>query len=127
MYTKKVNGTGIRSKCNWYKNGGKSTEFLVNLEKCCATQGCLHTIIVNKKEPNDSQQINNALYNFYQTLFREKLSTSSFLDKVSPSKLNENYTLKYEGDITESELLKALTSMDNDKSPRNDGITKEFT
>ena len=41
-------------------------------------------------------------------------------------KLNENQTLKCKGAITESELLKALTSMDNDKSPGNDGITKEF-
>ena len=87
---------------------------------------------MNKKELNDSQQINDALYNFYQTLFKEKLSISeeciqSFLDKVSVPKFNENQTLKCKGTITESELLKALTSMDNDKSPRNDGITKEFT
>ena len=71
-------------------------------------------------------------YNFYQTLFKEKLSISEecmqrFLDKVSLPKLNENQTLKCEVVTTESELLKALTSMDNDKSPRNDGITKEFT
>ena len=42
------------------------------------------------------------------------------------SKLNENQTFKCEGAITEYELLKALTSMDNDKSPGNDGIKKEF-
>ena len=40
-------------------------------------------------------------------------------DKVSLPKLNENQTLK-------CELLKALTSIDNDKSPGNDDITKEF-
>ena len=45
---------------------------------------------------------------------------------MSLHKLNENQTLKCEGAITECELLKALTSMDNDKSPGNDGITKEF-
>ena len=94
-------------------------------------QGCLHTTIVNKKELKNSEQINHALYNFYQTLFKEKLSISeeciqSFLDKVSLPKLNENQTLKCEGTITECELLLALTSMDNDKSPGNDGITKEF-
>ena len=86
---------------------------------------------MNKKGLNDSQQIDDALYNFYQTLLKEKLSISeeciqSFLDKVSLPKLNENQTLKCEGAITECELLKALTSMDNDKSPGNDGITKEF-
>ena len=131
IYTKKVNDIRIRSKCNWYENGENSTKFFLNLEKYRATQGCLRTIIVNKKELNDSQQINDALYNFYQTLFKEKLSISeeciqSFLDKVSLPKLNENQTLKCEDAITECELLKALTSMDNDESLGNDGITKEF-
>ena len=45
---------------------------------------------------------------------------------MSLHKLNENQTLKCEGAITECELLKALTYMGNDKSPRNDGKTKEF-
>ena len=45
---------------------------------------------------------------------------------MSLPKLNENQTLKCERVITECELLKALMSMDNDKSPGNDGITKEF-
>ena len=45
---------------------------------------------------------------------------------MSLPKLNENQALKCEGAITEYELLKALSSMDNDKSPGHDGITKEF-
>ena len=82
---------------------------------------------MHKKELNDSQQINDALYNICQ----EKLSISeeciqSFLDKVSLPKINENQTLKCEDVITECELLKALTSKDNDQSPGNDDITKEF-
>ena len=86
---------------------------------------------MNKEELNDSQQINDALYNFYYPLFKEKLSLSeewiqSFLYKVCFPKLNENQTVKCEGAITECELLKALSSMDNDKSPGNDGIKKEF-
>ena len=68
---KKVNGITIRSKCNCYKNGEKSTKFFLNLEKYRATQGCLRTIIENKKELNDSQQINDALYNFYQTILKK--------------------------------------------------------
>ena len=38
----------------------------------------------------------------------------SFPDNVSLPKLNENQTLKYEGTITVSKLLKALTSMDKE-------------
>ena len=129
IYIKKVNGIRIRSKCNWYINGENSTNLFLNLEKYRATQGCLRTIIMNKKELSDSQQINDVLYNSYQTLFKEKLFKSeeciqSFLDKVSVPKLNENQTVKCEDAITECELLKALMSMHNDESPGNDGITK---
>ena len=71
---------------------------------------------------NDSQQINDALYQFHQALLKEKLSLSeecmqSFLDKVSLRKLSEIQTFKYEGATIEFELLKVLSSMDNDKSP----------
>ena len=58
---KKVNGIRSRSKCNWYGNGENSTKFLLNLEKYRATLCSLGTIIVNKNELNDSQQINDAL------------------------------------------------------------------
>ena len=86
-------------------------------------------VIVNKKELNDSQQINDALYNFYEALFKEKLSLSeeciqSFLNKLSIPKLNENQTLKCEGAITKCKFLKSLSAMDKDKSPGNYGITK---
>ena len=40
--------------------------------------------------------------------------------------LNNEQALECEGIIIETELLKALRSMKNDKSPGNDGITKEF-
>ena len=72
IHAKKVNGIRIRSKCNWYENGEKSTKFFLNLEKYRATQDCLRTAIVNKKELNDSQQRNDTLYIFYQALFKEK-------------------------------------------------------
>ena len=60
-HTKEVNGIRIRSKCKLYENGEKSTKLFLNLEKYHATQGCLCTITVKKKELNDSQQINDAL------------------------------------------------------------------
>ena len=83
---------------------------------------------MNKKELNDYLQINDALHNLYQTVFKENLSLTeewiqNFLDKVS---LNENQTLQYEVAITESEFLKALTFMDNDKPPGKDGIANEL-
>ena len=45
---------------------------------------------------------------------------------MSFPKLDENQFLKCKDAITESEILKALFSMDNDKLPGNDGITKKL-
>ena len=50
----------------------------------------------------------------------------SFLNKVFVPKLNYEHARICEGDLNELELLKALKSMQNNKSPGNDGLTKEF-
>ena len=56
----------------------------------------------------------------------------SFLDKkrlkkeVFVPKLNYEDARICEGDLNELELLKALKSMQNNKSPGNDRLTKEF-
>ena len=38
IYQEKANGVRIRSKCNWYEHGEKSSKFFLNLEKFCAVQ-----------------------------------------------------------------------------------------
>ena len=51
----------------------------------------------------------------------------TFLNTVSKfSQLSTEQSLECEKDITEKELFEALKSMPNDKSPGNDGLTKEF-
>ena len=50
----------------------------------------------------------------------------SLLENLPVPKLQEQKVIKCEGEITESEFLKSLKSMKNDKSPGNDGLTKEF-
>ena len=53
-------------------------------------------------------------------------SVKSFVDKVSLPKLNDDQALECEGVINKNEILKSLSSMDNDKAPGNNGITEEF-
>ena len=55
-----------------------------------------------------------------------KENVDTFLNKMSLPKLDNQKALSCEGPITEIELLNALKSMSNDKSPGNDGLTKEF-
>ena len=51
---------------------------------------------------------------------------NAFLDKVKLSKLSFNEISEYEKELAEKELLKSLLSMQNNKSPGNDELTKEF-
>ena len=73
---------------------------------------------------------NNQLHHFYNTLFTEKLqmqneNITAYLSLISIPVLAGEQSQKCEGPILESELLKALKNMSNNKSPRNDGLTKE--
>ena len=73
----------------------------------------------------------NKLLFFYETLFRNTSANTSedcesFLNEFFAPKLNYEDARICEGDLNELELLKALKSMQNNKSPGNDRLTKEF-
>ena len=50
----------------------------------------------------------------------------NFFSDVDIPKLSENQAKLCEYDLTEKSLCNSLKSMENDKSPSNDGLTKEF-
>ena len=131
IYSKKVDGIRIRSKSDWYESGKKSTKFFLNLEKSRSSQGVVRSTLKNKIEVKHQSEINNELYKFYKNLFKENLNTSkeaisSFLENINLPRLTNEQAVECEGIISETELLRALKSMKNDKSPENYGITKEF-
>ena len=51
---------------------------------------------------------------------------TAYLSLISIPVLAGEQSQTCEGPILESELLKALKNMSNNKSPGNDGLTKEF-
>ena len=111
IYSKKVNGIRIRSKCDWYESGEKSTEFFLNLEKSSSSQGVVRFILKNKTEVKTQSEINKEVHKFYKNLFKENLNTSkeaisSFLQNINLSTLTNEQALECEGIISETELLK---------------------
>ena len=131
-YMKTAEGARIRSKWLWYEEGEKSSKFFLNLEKRRCIQGQIRKLIVNNQEITHQKKIQNELLFFYTfTLFKTTSSSTaedceSFLNEVSVPKLNYEDAIICEDDLNELELLKALKSMKNNKSPGNDGLTKEF-
>ena len=115
----------------WYEFGEKSSKFFLNLEKNRAIQGQVRTILSNGKEITDESEINTRITYFYKSLFEEKLSfkdenLTQYLDNISIPRLPKEKRGSCEGDITEKELFQAVKSMPNNKSPGNDGLSKEI-
>ena len=91
----------------------------------------MRSVIVDDNHYENSEKINKQLFLFYKNLFSEKIENDTvvlkeFFDNVNIPKLSPEQINVCEGHITENELLDALKSMDNNKSPGNDGLTKEF-
>ena len=131
IYEEKANGVKIKSKWEWYKFGEKSSKFFRNLEKQHALLNQVRTLLCGEKGITNKQKINQELECFYKNLFTEKSEfqkedINSYLSQINIPILTEEGSQTCEGPITESELVNALKSMPNNKSPGNDGLTKEF-
>ena len=88
IYQEKANGIKIRSKCDWYEFGEKSSTFLFNLEKQYALQNQVRTLLCDQNEITEEKQINHQYHHFYKTLFTEKLqiqneNTTAYLNQIS--------------------------------------------
>ena len=66
MYQEKTNGLRIRSKCDSYKHGEKSSKFFLNLEKSRAFQNQIRNILIGNIEVNNQKDVKNELYLYYK-------------------------------------------------------------
>ena len=73
IYDDIVNGIKVRSHCDWFESGEKSSNvFFFNLEKHRATKSHTRSIPYDEIKINKFSKINDSLYKFYQTLFFPK-------------------------------------------------------
>ena len=103
----------------------------MNLEKNQAYQNILRKICSETQEITDLTKINTAIFDFYANLFKEKLKTNieslnNFLNDLSIPSLSETQKQICEEELTEKDIYESMISFDNNKSPGNDGLTKEF-
>ena len=72
IYDDIAEGIWIRSRCQWYEEGEKSSKFFLNREKSNGTQSQIRKIIVNDQEITDPHKILNKIRNFYESLFEKR-------------------------------------------------------
>ena len=92
-------------------------------------QNTIKKLIIDDTEVADQTCILNHIKDFYEALFEkgEQKTTAEikdFLNVIDVPKLSEDQVKLCEEDLTEKDLCKSLRSMENDKSPGNDGLTK---
>ena len=68
---------------------------------------------------------------FYETLFKKREQKAageikSFLNQINIPRLSEDKAKLCEKDLTEKDLFDSLKSIQNDRTPGNDGLTKNF-
>ena len=83
------------------------------------------------KYSNNPSEILKSAKNVYQNLYtRDKVSesaTEELLNKIPPNrKISKEHFKLCEAEIYLDEIIKAINSQKNNKSPGNDGLTAEF-
>ena len=101
------------------------------MENDRAIQSQIHSVTINQDEITDQDKINKQIFSFYQSLFSRKVQFQThiigeYLDNITLPKLTNEQTLSCEGIISKDEVFKSLKSIDNNKSPGNDGLSREF-
>ena len=99
------------------------------MEEQKAVNGTVKKIIKNDTKITDQLKIHCELRMLYEQLFKKTICNTnskvvSFLNNISLSVINNDFFNLCENDLTEDELLISLKSIQNNKTPGNDGLTR---
>ena len=131
IFSDQADGIRIRSKCAWYELGEKSNKYFLNLEKKNAVSSTITKLTDDNKIVTSQVEVLHEIETFYKNLFKNKNSKTvssckDFVQGLNTPTLNEEDQLLLSIEITELELFSALSEMQDNKSPGNDGLSAEF-
>ena len=122
-------GTQIRSKARWIEEGEKPTKFFYNLEKQRQPKNTITELEKDNQTKTTDIDILITAREFYQSLYTKEdtnVEEQNWLTDQLDKKLDELSKELCEGPLTVKETTTALEKMQNNKTPGQDGIPKEF-
>ncbi|KAL9968018.1 hypothetical protein ACROYT_G026343 [Oculina patagonica] len=138
IYEHKGKEAIFRSKVKWLEQGEKPTKYFFNLEKTNYEKKLIREVkLENGYKTTQPKQIEKELEKFYSNMFTSKnnlnseplgenKSFESFVEGIEIPQLNAEERDSLEYDFTFEELKEALGSFSDNKTPVEDGFTKEF-
>ena len=128
----KLQGLMLRSKVNWIEHGEKPSKYFCSLEKRNYINKTVTKIIDDTgKNITEQKPILKEIARFYEQLYSSRdheLNNVNLNDLINHPvpKLSKEESQLLEGKLTYDEVVKAVKSMKNGKSPGTDGFTSEF-
>ena len=131
IYDYITEGIILCSRSTWYGKGEKSTNYFLTLEKRQMSKTFVKILISREIELSDYRDISFTIREFYTNLFSRKSvmdvqDCEAFLDTLDIPSLMPDERDICEGMINANECFNCLQSMPSNKTPGNDGITREF-
>ena len=127
----KITGSLLRSKFPTFEEIEPNISFLRSLEKKRGEENTIYSIFdeITASFKTETSDIKESIYNFYRDLYKKDPEDTSeqdqFLNTVN-IKINENEKLTIDAPLGEGELYESLLSLQPNKTPGSDGLTREF-
>lgn len=124
----KTKAAMFRSKSKFYNEGEKNSKYFFQLEKTKYNQKNRNQLIAPDTGllVKDPQQILKEEALFFKRLYKKGNAKGILGNNDSQVKINENDKKELDREMSISELSKALSGMENDKTPGEDGLTASF-
>ena len=130
-YDKILQGSIIRSKSKWHEEGEKNNKYFLNLEHNNKIKSTIRKLKDNGSIVTDQSEIMSKLKEYFMEKYRKQVQVRpneclNFLKQVDTPCLSEEDATMVDRPITKKDIEEILRKMENNKSPGNDGIPKEF-
>ena len=126
----KMESVKIRSREKIYENWEKNTSYFYTKLKTNQQKQTFTSILNQQGEIKYGNEMLEEISKFYKELYQSECDENKIIKYIQEThsipKLSENNKELCEGYITEQEAYKALKAMNNNKTPGEDGLTKEF-